>query len=131
MKNMFQRMVVQKTLNQIWASVNDSELTPDNSSKGQDSVISRMIHDVFGGEILKTRLKNSWHFYNRIEGERIDFSLTEVNKSAYEFRFEDIPATPAETNNYFEQEDYSAFYLRFVREFEEVVGLGTHSYTQG
>ena len=28
-----------------------------------------------------------------------------------------------EINNYFEQEQYSPFYMRFVREFEETLGL--------
>ncbi|MDO9341555.1 MAG: hypothetical protein Q7T72_13655 [Bacteroidales bacterium] len=42
---------------------------------------------------------------------------TEVN------HFEDIPSTPDETYNYFEQKEYSTFLMRFVRSFEEAVGL--------
>ena len=53
-------------------------LTPD---PGQDSVISLLIHDVFGGEILKTHAKKKWHFYNRIDGERVDFTLKKKSPS--------------------------------------------------
>jgi len=81
------------------------------------------IHDIFGGEILKTHKKKGWHFYNRINGERIDFTRSEMGKSSEDNRFEDIPSTPDETYNYFQEEDYSTYFMRFVRAFEEAVGL--------
>ena len=90
----------------------------------QDSEISTLIHDVFGGEILKTHEEKGWHFYNRIDGERIDFALFETGKSADEIKFEDIPSTTAETSGYFDRTDYSTFFMSFVKAFEETVGLG-------
>jgi hypothetical protein len=93
-----------------------SSLTP---YREQDSIISLLIHDVFGGEILKTHKRKKWHFYNRIDGERVDFTLK--RKSAGIDIFEDIPSTPEET--YVDQVDYSTFLTRFVRAFEETVGL--------
>lgn len=71
---MFYRMVVQDALKRSWSVDNKPEGKPDIPSAGQDSVISQLIHNIFGGEILKTRLKKGWHFYNRIDGERIDFT---------------------------------------------------------
>ena len=68
-------------------------------------------------------MKKGWHFYNRINGERIDFTRSEKSKSTEDNRFEDIPSTPDETYNYFEQEEYSTFFVRFVRAFEEAIGL--------
>jgi hypothetical protein len=94
-------------------------LTPDE----QDSLISLLIHDIFGGEILKTHLKRGWHFYNRIDGKRIDFTSPDINNSSDDNQFEDIPSTPDETYSYFEDEEYSTFLMRFVRAFEEAVGL--------
>jgi len=38
-------------------------------------------------------------------------------------RFEDIPSTPNETFKYFEQEDYLTSFMRFIRAFEEIIGL--------
>ena len=95
-----------------------SSLTPD---PGQDSIISLLIHDVFGGEILKTHKKKKWYFYNRIDGERIDFTLKKKSPSIKVF--EDIPTSPDETYDYIDQVDYSTFFTRFVRAFEETVGL--------
>lgn len=89
----------------------------------QDSLISHLVHDVFGGEILKTHGKKGWHFYNRVNGLRIDFTRSKIGKFTNEKRFEDIPATPDETSAYFENEQYSAFFMNFVRSFEDIVGL--------
>lgn len=89
------------------------------SDRGQDSFISLLIHDVFGGEILKTHEKKNWHFYNRIDGEIVDFTFE--GKSAG--IFENIPSTPDETCDYIDEADYSTFFMRFVRAFEETVGL--------
>jgi len=90
---------------------------------GQDTVISLLIHDIFGGEILKTHKNKGWHFYNRINGERIDFSKSADNVSTKDKSFDDLPVTPDETCNYLDQEDYSSFFMRFINAFEETVGL--------
>lgn len=120
---MFNRIVVQEALRRSWELDNNPGCTTDNLAAGQDSVISLLIHDIFGGEILKTPKKKGWHFYNRINGERIDFTRSDTGKSSEDNRFEDIPSTPDETYSYFEQEDYSSFLMKFVSSFEEAVGL--------
>jgi len=102
--------------------------TPDSRSRlslkisGQDSLISLLIHDIFGGEMLKTHKNKNWHFYNRIDGERVDF--TKTGKAVKKNGFEDIPSNPDEI--YFDQADYSTFFMRFVDAFEETVGLDTY-----
>ncbi len=72
-------------------------LNPVTDGDNQDTLISLLIHDIFGGEILKTRKKRGWHFYNRVDGLRLDFSRPEMDKSVKKRKFEDIPATPDET----------------------------------
>jgi hypothetical protein len=121
--NKFNRSVVEEAL--IRSSVTDKypEQFPQDLSDGQDSVISHLIHDIFGGEILKTPKKRGWHFYNRINGERIDFTKSEKSKSANDNKFEDIPSSPDETYNYFDQEEYATFFMNFISAFEEAVGL--------
>ena len=89
----------------------------------QASLISLLIHDIFGGEILKTHVKKGWHFYNRIDGKRLDFTSPDMNSSSSYNQFDDIPSTPDETYAYFEDEEYSAFLMRFIAAFEEAVGL--------
>jgi hypothetical protein len=94
-----------------------------STDPGEASQVSLLIHDVFGGEILKTHKKKGWHFYNRVEGKRIDFTSQDLSKSSGYIHFEDIPSSPAEIHNYFENEDYSTFFMKFIRAFEETVGL--------
>ena len=119
---MFNKKGVYEALKGSLELESDRKLTPDNRPIGQDSLISLLIHDIFGGEILKTHKRKNWHFYNRIEGERVDFTGSEV-KFDRDAIFEDIPSTPDETYDYIDQTDYTTFFTKFVRTFEEKVGL--------
>lgn len=121
---MFYKKVVQEVLRRCLTIDRRHSRSGAKPVVVQDSEISTLIHDVFGGEILKTHEENGWHFYNRIDGERIDFTLSETGKSAVDIKFEDIPSTTAETSGYFDRTDYSTFFMSFVKAFEETVGLG-------
>jgi hypothetical protein len=67
-----------------------------------------------------------WHFYNRIEGKRIDFTSQDLSKSSADIYFEDIPSSTDEIHSYFEIEDYATFFMKFIRAFEEAVGLNKY-----
>ena len=121
---MTNKMAVEAALNRAWRFEKSPELTPDKTAINKSSVISQLIFDIFGGEILKTHKRRGWHFYNRINGERIDFTKPELKTISTEELFEDIPATISEIHYFFEQEQYLPFYMRFIREYEETVGLG-------
>ncbi len=124
---MFDRIVIQKALKRIWALDNNPGVIHSNPSGFYDSrETSLLIYDIFGGEILKTHKKKGWHFYNRIDGERIDFTRTVKGKSSKNKYFEDIPSTPDEICNYFEQEDYSTLSVRFISAYEEAAGQGNY-----
>ena len=123
---MFNRGIVQEAIERSWALDNVPGLDPCMPSEDQSSVISQLIFDIFGGEILKTPKKKGWHFYNRIDGERIDFTRAESGSHPEVFSNEDFPSTPAETSDYFEQEDYSSFFMRFVWALEEAAGVGKY-----
>ena len=97
-------------------------------AEGKDGLISLLIHDIFGGEILKTRIKNGWHFYNRINGKRIDFTSKDMVKSSDDYSLEDIPSSPEETSGYVEKEEYTTFLMRFINLFEETYGLEKHKH---
>ena len=120
---MFNQRIVLEALKHTFVPGKDPGSKSENLKNGQDSEISFLIHDIFGGEILKTHKKKGWHFYNRIDGKRIDFTNLNSNRSSDNNPFEDIPSTPDETHNYFSSEDYSTFFMRFIRAFEEAVGL--------
>ncbi len=120
---MVNRKIVKKALKRTLNLDKTSDLTPFKPEDFRSCETSMLIFDVFGGEILKTHYKKGWHFYNRINGKRIDFTRSEKEKSSGAKRFEDIPSSPDEIHDYFEKEDYSILFMRFVRAFEETVGL--------
>ncbi len=57
-----------------WSLDTAVQWTEDNPASGQCNVTAAVIHDLFGGEILRTRLPGVWHYYNRINGERVDLT---------------------------------------------------------
>ena len=124
--NMVNRTEVQEALRRSQESDSRLKLNKKKLVNGQDPVISLMIHDIFGGEILKTHKKKGWHFYNRIDGERVDFSKSKRSKSVEDNSFDDLPATPDDTSNYYDMEDYSDFFMRFINAYEETVGLNKY-----
>ncbi len=48
----------------------------------QRAVLSNSIgvNDILGGDILKTKLDEGWHYYNRINGGIIDFTKSQFTK---------------------------------------------------
>ena len=128
LNEMFNKKIVRKVLQQTWALDGNPGYDPNKLSDDQSSVVSQLIYDIFGGEILKTNKKKSWHFYNRINGERIDLALSETEKTYPYSHFQDLTSTPEEIHNYFAQEDYSTFYMKFISVFEEVIGLNKNRY---
>ena len=120
---MINRALMKKALLRTLDQDLKKDLTPVNHEDPRSCETSMLIFEIFGGEILKTHYKNGWHFYNRINGRRIDFTRSESGRTTRASRFEDIPSSPDEIHNYFETEDYLTFLMRFVRAFEETVGL--------
>ena len=50
-----------------------------------------VVHDRFGGEILKTDVNGAWHFYNRIDGKRVDF--TGMSQFDSPIGYDDVPSS--------------------------------------
>lgn len=78
---------VERILLKCWSIKTSSKWTINNPYKGQCSVTSLVINDVFGGRILKTRIDGRWHFYNLIDGKRLDFTSKQFD---FEINYQDI-----------------------------------------
>lgn len=65
---------VSKALENAWSKESSTLWKPENPAAGQCGVSALVAHDWLGGQILKTRYQDLWHFYNRIDGRRIDFT---------------------------------------------------------
>ena len=121
------KKTVQKALRKIWEVETKPRLSLHKFLKENNSLVSKLINDIFGGEILKTPVNKGWYFYNCIDGERIDLTNSLVKKSMENNPFKDIPSTQDEVCKYFDNADYSTFFMRFVKSFEETVGLKKHT----
>ncbi|MEI4803667.1 hypothetical protein WAZ07_20955 [Bacillus sp. FJAT-51639] len=65
---------MREVLFQSWSKETSSKWTLDNPAKGQCGVTALVVHDLFEGEIMKTKVSEGWHFYNFINGKRYDFT---------------------------------------------------------
>jgi hypothetical protein len=66
--------LAEKLLNALfksWSLESSSKWSEDTPAKGQCGVTALVVNDIFGGEILKTKLADGWFFYNRINGESL------------------------------------------------------------
>jgi hypothetical protein len=66
-------------LRRSWSIETSSRWEPDNPASGQCGVTALVVHDKFGGEILKTDVNGAWHFYNRIDARRVDFTMSQFD----------------------------------------------------
>jgi len=79
-----------ETLKDAWSTESSSSWSAQNPAKGQCSVTSLVVHDLFGGEILKTATRGGTHFYNLIDGVRWDLTVSQFD---YPIPFEDRPSS--------------------------------------
>ena len=84
---------VQSALRKAWSLSTASQWTPANPAAGQCNVTSLLIHDLFGGDLLKTPLPAGDHFYNRIGGRRYDFTAMQFDQA---IAYMDLPTDRAE-----------------------------------
>lgn len=97
--------VLAEQLMAAWSPETATTWTTENPARGQCSVTALVVHDLMGGLILKTKVGPQWHFYNLLEGRRID--LTESQFGA-PISYEDLPASRAEALNDTSIEQYQA-----------------------
>lgn len=80
---------VQSALRKARSLSTASQWTANNPAAGQCNVTSPLIHDLFGGELLKTPLPAGDHFYNRIGSRRYDFTASQFDQPIV---YMDLPA---------------------------------------
>lgn len=80
-------------LKQAWSLETSSAWQPDNPARGQCSVTAIAVHDILGGDILKTRTPGGTHFYNRVNGVKWDLTISQFDRP---IPFEDLPSDRAE-----------------------------------
>ena len=73
---------------QAWGLDTSSKWQASNPALGQCSVTALVVQDRLGGEILKTDVNGSWHFYNQLNGKRVDFTMRQFDSP---ISYDDLP----------------------------------------
>ncbi len=89
----FDKETLLHALFESWSVSTSSKWSPENPAKGQCGVTSLIVQDFLGGEILKTRMPEGWHFYNRVNGIRYDFTVSQFEN---DIQYSDIFSNRAE-----------------------------------
>lgn len=84
---------VWRALHKAWSLATASQWTANNPAAGQCNVTALLVHELFGGDLLKTPLPAGDHFYNRIEGRRYDFTARQFDQP---INYMDVPTNRAE-----------------------------------
>lgn len=74
MSILFNKNEVAAALLHSWSLETSSRWLAENPARGQCNVTSLLLNQLFGAEILKTPLPEGDHFYNRLNGERLDLT---------------------------------------------------------
>jgi hypothetical protein len=82
-----------RTLRMVWAqdtAGGTCAWSQNNPAKNHCSITALIVQDYFGGAILTTRTTGGTHFYNSIDGNRWDLTISQF---AEPICFEDTPST--------------------------------------
>lgn len=79
MDKTFQRDRVLALLRKSWSPLTSGGWNRENPARGQCNVTALLMHELFGGEILKIPLPEGDHFYNRINGQRVDLTASQFD----------------------------------------------------
>ena len=84
---------VRSALSSCWSPQTAIQWRPDNPALGQCNVTALLVNELFGGRILKTRHRESRHYYNEIRGRRYDFTDSQFTSPV---EYADVYSTRAE-----------------------------------
>jgi hypothetical protein len=114
----FEPEQVSSALRQSWSRATARQWTEENPAAGQCNVTSLLVHELFGGELLKTRLPEGDHFYNRIDGVRFDFTEGQFDRSIF---YNDEPITRDDAKRGVTPAELATLRAAFLRLFQRDV----------
>lgn len=98
-----------------WSEETCAQWQPDNPAFGQGNVTALVVHDIFGGEIVKTEAPIGWHFYNIVDGLRYDLASGQFLEP---LGYSDDPSSREEALAGIEEK----YYLALKAKLKEVLG---------
>ncbi|NGZ77695.1 YunG family protein [Saccharibacillus alkalitolerans] len=106
-----------KALFEAWSIESSSKWTVSNPASGQCGVTAIVIQEIFGGEIVRTKISDgAWHYYNEIHHRRYDFTESQFDVAP---QYEDIRSTREEAFSDTNLDQYT--YL--IKSFKNALGM--------
>lgn len=115
MKLPFDEAAVLRALQRSWSAASARQWRPDNPALGQCNATALLVHELYGGQILKTPLAEGDHFYNLIDGKRMDFTASQFDDP---ITYADLPSHRNEVQSGIAQSEYEALASRFLKAIE-------------
>ena len=88
----------------------------DSPWKGQCSVTALVVHNHFGGKILKTNIDGQWHFYNKINNQVFDLTSEQFSE---QINYQNIESTLEEALLDTSQKQYEYLKRQFAKYYFE------------
>lgn len=102
---------LRERLRSAWSTETGGKWRPDNPACGQCSVTALVLQDLLGGDILKTSVEGQWHFYNSVDGQRLDLTATQFEQP---IEYQDLPSNRTEAFEDTSAEKYEVLKQRMV-----------------
>lgn len=117
----FSERRVRTALHKSWSVETAVQWSAENPANGQCNVTAALIHDLFGGAILRTRVDAVWHYYNEIDGNRVDLTDSQFTAPNARFsppeRYADIPTDCNAAMTGIPQREYDALQAAFLQHY--------------
>ena len=108
----FNERQVRDALEEAWSLDTAVQWSVENPANGQCNVTAAVVHDLFGGDVLRTRLPDVWHYYNRINGQRMDLTDSQFTRPGARFAaptsYDDASCTRDDAMEGIPQREYDA-----------------------
>ena len=115
----FDESSVRKALDSAWSLQSAVQWSEENPANGQCNVTAAVIHDLYGGDILRTRYPEFWHYYNRIGEDRFDLTDSQFQRPGARFaaplKYDDEPSDVAAAMDGISQREYDALREALIR----------------
>lgn len=105
-----------KIFKKCWSIESSSKWEEDSPWKGQCSVTALVVHDHFGGKILKTNINGQLHFYNKIDNQVIDLTSEQFSSRV---DYQDIESSVEEAFTDTSQKQYEFLAKQFCKHYSE------------
>ena len=108
----YDEAAIRAALTKAWSLETAKQWSPDNPANGQCNVTAAVIHDLYGLAILRTWVPGFWHYYNSVDGERVDFTDSQFYAPGARFAppsaYADEPTTRAEAMSGIPEREHQA-----------------------